>query len=77
MGHKLVEVEDSKGKQLWENTILTEVINLFDLHKLEGPRLWIPPPAAAETVMEVFNEDIIAHPKRAHVFVDPRLMAHL
>ena len=27
--------------------------------------------------MEVFNEDRMAHPKRAHVFVVPRLMAHL
>ena len=53
MGHKLVEVEDSKGKQLWENNILTEVINLFDLHKLEGPKLWIPPPTLVDTVMEV------------------------
>ena len=27
--------------------------------------------------MEVFNKDIMAHPKQAHVFVVPRLMPHL
>ena len=27
--------------------------------------------------MELFNEDRMAHPKRAHVFVVPRLMTHL
>ena len=35
------------------------------------------PPAAVETIMEVLNEDRMAHPKRAHVFVVPRLMTHL
>ena len=30
-----------------------------------------------ETVMEVFNEDRIAHPWNPHVFVVPRLMTHL
>ena len=29
-----------------------------------------------ETIMEVFNEDRMAHPKRSHVFVVPRLMTH-
>ena len=51
--------------------------NLFDLHKVEDPRLWMSPPAAMETVIEVFNEDRMARPKLAHVFVVPRLMAHL
>ena len=51
------------------NVPLTEVTkdNLFNLHKVEGPRLWMPPPAAMETVMEVFSEDRIAHPKQVHV----------
>ena len=39
--------------------------------------LWMPPPTAMETFMGVFNEDTMVHPKRAHVFVVPRLMIHL
>ena len=35
------------------------------------------PPAAMEMIMNVFNEDRMAHPKRAHVLVVPRLMTHL
>ena len=50
---------------------------LFDIDTVEGPRLWLPPLAAMETIMEVFNEDRMAHPRRAHVFVIPRLMTHL
>ena len=49
----------------------------FELQKVQGPRLWMPPPAAMETVMEVFNEDRLAHPWNPHVFVVPRLMTHL
>ena len=58
---------------------LTEVTkdNMFDLHKVEGPKLWMPPPAVMETIMEVFNKDRMAHPKRAHVFVVSSLMTHL
>ena len=37
----------------------------------------MPSPAAMETVMELFNEDRIAHPQNPHVFVVPRLMTHL
>ena len=37
----------------------------------------MPPPEAMETIMEVFNEDRIAHPWNPHVFVVPRLMTHL
>ena len=44
---------------------------------VEGPRLWELPPAAMEPIMEVFNEDRMAHPCRAHVFMVPRLMTHL
>ena len=69
--------KDSEGKEPLGDTPLTEVTkdNLFDLHKVEGPRLWMPP-AAMETIMEVFNEDRMAHRKRAYVFVVPRLMTH-
>ena len=49
----------------------------FDLHKVEDPRLWMPPPDAMETIMEMFNEDRMAHPKQAHLFVVPRLMVQL
>ena len=58
---------------------LTEVTNdnMFDLHKLEGLRLWMPPPAAMETIMEVFYEDRMAYPHQAHVFIIPRLMTHM
>ena len=30
-----------------------------------------------ETVIQVFNEDRLAHPWNPHVFVVPRLMTHL
>ena len=53
------------------------MIIFFDLHKVEGPMLWMPPPVAMETIMKVFNEDRMAHPKRAHVFLVPRLMTHM
>ena len=36
-----------------------------------------PPPAAMGTVLEVFNEDHLAHPWNPHVCVVPRLMTHL
>ena len=49
----------------------------FDLPNNQAPRLWLPPPAAMETVVELFNEDHLAHPHIPHVFVVPRLMTHL
>jgi hypothetical protein len=49
----------------------------FELHTMDEPRLWMPPPAAMETVMEMFNEDRMAHPHIPHVFLLPRLMTHL
>ena len=36
----------------------------------------MPPPAAMSTVLEVFNEDRLAHPLNPHVFVVPRLMTN-
>ena len=37
--------KDSEGNEPWEDTTLTEVTkdNMFDRHKVEGPRLWMPP----------------------------------
>ena len=49
----------------------------FLLHTFSTPRLWMPPPAAMEVVMEMFNEDRLAHPRIPHVFCLPRLMTHL
>ena len=49
----------------------------FSLHTLEEARLWVPPPAAMETVVELFNDDRLAHPRIPHVFLIPRLMTHL
>ena len=49
----------------------------FTLYENEEPRLWCPPPAAMETVVELFNDDRLAHPKIPHVFCVPRLMTHL
>lgn len=49
----------------------------FSLKDIRGHRLWIPPPAAMETIVEVFNEDRIVNPHLTHVFVVPRLMTHL
>ena len=56
---------------------LLEPNDWFELYDIEAPRLWSPPPAAMETVMELFNEDRLAHPEMSHVFVIPRLMTHL
>ena len=41
------------------------------------PKIVDAPPAAMGTVLEVFNEDHLAHPWNPHVFVVPRLMTHL
>ena len=49
----------------------------FQLHTQDRPRLFTPPPAAMETVVEVFNEDRLSHPHIPHVFAIPRLMTHL
>ena len=49
----------------------------FEMHTQDRPRLWTPPPAAIETVVEVFNEYHLAHPNIPHVFAIPRLMNNL
>ena len=48
----------------WLGTYLTLLASdhWFQLWKVPGPRLWAQPPAAMETVMEVSNEDHLAHP---------------
>ena len=49
----------------------------FQLHIQDRPRLWTPPPAAMETVVEVFNEDCLEHVHTPHMFAIPRLMTNL
>ena len=63
----------------WGGAPLTRVTaaNMFELRDLAGSRLWIMPPAAMETALEMFSEDRTAHPWNAHVFAVPRLMTHL
>jgi hypothetical protein len=63
----------------WGNFPLKEVTkdNMFELKNVDGARLWMPPPATMETMMEMFNEDRLAHPTMPHVFVVPRLMTYL
>ena len=51
--------------------------DFFELHTQYRPILWTPPPAAMETLVEVFNEDCLAHPHIPHVFSIPRLITHL
>jgi hypothetical protein len=62
----------------WGNEKLRELSpeDWFSLYDLDSPRLWCPPPAAMEMVMELFNEDRLVNPPPACVAV-PRLMTHL
>lgn len=77
-GGKVKRWVDSWWKE-WDGGPLVEMTPdlWFEARHVEGARLWMPPPAAMETVMEVFNEDRIAHPWNTHIFVVPRLMTHL
>mmetsp|Transcript_25774 Transcript_25774/g.61250 ORF Transcript_25774/g.61250 Transcript_25774/m.61250 type:complete len:573 (+) Transcript_25774:1839-3557(+) len=69
---------DLSGKPyLGSDLRLLEPSDWFELYDIKAPRLWSPPPAAMETVVELFNEDRLAHPEMSHVFVVPRLMTHL
>ncbi|EJK73831.1 hypothetical protein THAOC_04525 [Thalassiosira oceanica] len=69
---------DLSGKPyLGADLRLLEPNDWFELYDIKAPRLWSPPPAAMETVVELFNEDRLAHPEMSHVFVVPRLMTHL
>ena len=65
------------GPALGQELKLLEPADWFSTYEFEEPRLWSPPPAAMETVVELFNEDRLAHPQIPHVFVLPRLMTHL
>ena len=69
---------DGEGKA-WRDQPLHELKpeDWFSLHENPNPRLWIPLPAAMETVVEMFNEDRLAHLNIPHVFTVPRLMTHL
>ena len=49
----------------------------FTLYENNRPRLWCPLPGAMTTVVELFNEDRLVHPKIPHVFCVPCLMTHL
>ena len=57
----------------WSDISLTEVgkDEMFELKDMKGGRLWMPPPAAMETVIELFNEDRIAHPQNPRVCCSP------
>ena len=70
-----------KGKdgEPWcgRNLKLLKPDDWFDLHNIQEARLWIPPPAAMETVVELFNEDRLAQLHIPNVFFVPRLMTHL
>ena len=54
---------DGEGKA-WQDQPLHELKpeDWFSLHENPNPRLWIPPPAAMETVVEMFNEDRLDAP---------------
>ena len=60
-----------------EELKLLEPTDWFNLFNIKEHRLWIPPPAAMETVIEIFNEDRLVYPHLTHVFAIPRLMTHL
>ncbi len=81
-----LEKESDRGSEYYKNTsrryessslVRLEPKDWFSLHEIHGHRLWVPPPAAMETVMELFAEDHLVNPHLAHVFVVPRLMTHL
>lgn len=75
---KMGEGRKDDGKR-WESERLVKLTpeDWFSLQEVRGHRLWIPPPAAMETVMELFAEDHLVNPHLAHVFIVPRLMTHL
>eukprot|EP00985_Skeletonema_marinoi_P028317 scaffold24532_cov80-Skeletonema_marinoi.AAC.2 len=76
--HQRRRIQPQDG-EVWESSTLAHLTkeDWFNLHETPGHRLWIPPPAAMSTVMEVFAEDHLVNPHLAHVFVIPRLMTHL
>jgi hypothetical protein len=56
---------------------LLEPADWFSLHEVDQPRLWVPPPAAMRTILELFSEDRLVNPHIPHVFVVPRLMTYM
>ena len=63
----------------WGGLPLREIdhTNMFELKEVKAARLWMLPPAAMEVAIELLWEDKLAHPQWPHVFVVPRLMAHM
>lgn len=68
---------DRRGAILKKPLRLLEPKDWFMLHEIEEARLWMPAPAAMETVLSLFNEDRLTRPDIPHVFCVPRLMTHL
>jgi hypothetical protein len=67
-----------RGRVFLEKPLkLLEPEDWFSLHEIEEARLWMPPPAAMETVISLFNEDRLTRPDIPHVFCVPRLMTNL
>jgi hypothetical protein len=50
---------------------------MFELKNMEAAQLWVLPPAAMLTALELFLDDRLAHPQSPHVFVVPRLMTQM
>lgn len=69
--------EDASSSWCSSPLTLLSPTDWFQLRTIPGPRLWVPPPAAMETVLEMFSEDRIARPHLPHVFAVPRLMTGL
>ena len=79
-GRPLFHTSQFQGRdEIWESSqlIKLEPTDWFRLREIPGHRLWVPPPAAMETVMELFADDHLVNPHLAHVFIVPRLMTHL
>ena len=68
-----------KTRTVWGGRPLKKLApdNWFMLYTQDMPRIWTPLPAAMETVVELFNEDRLAHTYTPHMFALPSLMTHL
>ena len=71
--------QKDRTEAAWGRRALKKLVpgDWFQLLTQYRPRLWTPPPAVMETVVEVFNEDLLAHPNTPHVFDIPRLITRL
>ena len=69
---------DASGEAWCERKLrVLEPNDWFDLAINKASILLVPPLAAMETVVELFNEDHLVHPHIPYVFFVPRLMTHL